>query len=160
MDRRHFGRAGLLASLAGLFTTRASAQETKPTAEPIEHRLVIKVSTDDHKVQALALGNAANYGKFYRDQNEPFDVEIVAFGPGFAMMHADVSQVKSNIEHLQQNLGATLTLSACQNSRRMTAETEGKTIDQIPQLPGVKDTPAGIVRVAALQEQGWSYVRP
>ena len=157
MDRRHFGRTGLLAGLAGLFTSAAHARETKPATT---HRLVIQVSTDDRKVQALALGNAGNYAKFYGGENQPFAIEIVAFGPGFSMMRADVSQVKDGIEHLRTSLGEAVTFSACQNSRRMMAENEGKTIDQIPQLPGIKDTPAGIVRVAILQEQGWSYARP
>jgi intracellular sulfur oxidation DsrE/DsrF family protein len=51
-------------------------------------------------------------------------------------------------------------ISGCQNSRRGIAAREGKTPEDIVQLPGVIDTPSGIVRVAELQEQGWSYVRP
>ena len=164
MDRRHFSRTGLIAGLAGLFAGSAAAADSKTDAGKSDsgkpHRLVIQVSTDDRKIQQTALGNAGNYAKYYKDKGEPYELEIVAFGPGYAMMRADVSMVKGNIESLQQSLGASITFSACQNSRHFAAESEGKTPDQIPQLPGIKDTPAGIVRVAVLQEQGWSYARP
>ena len=161
MDRRFFSRLGfgLLTGAATLAVTRAAADDTtKPDANA--HRLVIQVSTEDRKVQQLALGNAGNYAAYYKAKGEPYSLEIVAFGPGYSMMRADMSMVKGAVEELQQSLGAAVTFSACQNSRHAIAKSEGKTPDQIPQLPGVKDTPAGIVRVAELQAQGWAYARP
>ena len=164
MDRRAFSLTGGLAGLLGAALTGgvegAKAAEKAEGRGADKHRLVIQVSTDDRKVQAMALGNAGNYAAYYKAKGEPFAIEVVAFGGGYAMLRADVSMVKDSVEHLQRTLGDAITFSACQNSRRGIAESEGKTPDQIPQLPGVKDTPAGIVRVAELQEQGWSYARP
>ena len=40
------------------------------------------------------------------------------------------------------------------------AQAEGRSAEQIPELPGVTDVPAGVVRLVTLQEQGWSYIRP
>ena len=160
MNRRAFSLTSVLAGLfAGTGGLAQAAYKPDDTA-PGKHRLVIQVSTDDRKVQAMALGNAGNYAAHYKAKNEPFAIEVVAFGGGYAMLRGDISMVKGNVEALQRALGDTITFSACQNSRRGIAESEGKTPDQIPPLPGVRDTPAGIVRVAELQEQGWSYARP
>ena len=68
--------------------------------------------------------------------------------------------MKGEVATLQDKLGAALVISGCQNSRRALAESEGRKPEDIPQLAGVRDTPSGIVRVAELQDQGWSYVRP
>ncbi len=165
MNRRAFS---LTSVLTGLFAAGAAPAGIAKAAEEVaagtrsagKHRLVIQVSTDDRKVQATALGNAGNYAAYYQAKGEPFAIEVVAFGGGYAMVRGDTSTVKGDIEHLQQVLGNTITFSACQNSRRGIAEREGKIPDQIPQLAGVVDTAAGIVRVAELQEQGWSYARP
>ena len=158
MNRRAFS---LTSVLAGMFAGTGAQAAYKPDDKaPEKHRLVIQVSTDDRKVQAMALGNAGNYAAHYKAKGETFAIEVVAFGGGYAMLRGDISMVKGNVEALQKSLGDAITFSACQNSRRGIAESEGKTPDQIPQLPGVKDTPAGIVRVAELQEQGWSYARP
>ena len=171
MDRRAFGLAGLLAgALSSLTATRAAvaaaaneegagAAGAEKPGEP-RHRLVIQVSTDDAKVQRTALGNAGNYAAHYRARGEAFVIEVVAFGPGYGMLAVDTSAVKDRIAGLQESLGPAITFAACQNSRRGVAEAQSKTLDQVAELPGVTDTPAGIVRVAELQERGWAYVRP
>lgn len=163
MDRRAFnhGGLGLFAALSALFVSEARAAQ-RDTASPAasDNTVVISVTTDDRHNQALVLGNARNYAAYYKSKQEPYAVEIVAFGPGYNMLREDISMVKGEIESLQKDLGANLVLSACQNSRKHIAESEGKAPDEIKQLPGVRDTPSGIVRVAELQRQGWSYVRP
>ena len=68
--------------------------------------------------------------------------------------------MKGEVETLQKELGTALVVSACQNTRKAIAESMGKAPADIPLLPGVTETPSGIVRVAELQEQGWSYARP
>ena len=166
MNRRAFGLAGLVAGALASVTARAAVADKNTGAivagEPgmPKHRLVIQISTDDVKVQRMALGNAANYAAHYRAKGEPFAVEVVAFGPGYGMLMVDTSMVKDRIAQLQQSLGPTVAFAACQNSRRGVAEAQGKTPEQIVELPGTTDTPAGVVRIAELQEQGWSYVRP
>ena len=166
MNRRAFGLAGFFAGAFASVTARAAAagKDTGAagggTPSVAEHRLVVQVSTDDAKVQRMALGNAGAYAAHYRARGEPFALEVVAFGPGYGMLAVETSMVRDRIAQLQQSLGATITFTACQNSRRGVAEAQGKTPEQIVELPGIADTPAGVVRVAELQEQGWSYVRP
>jgi intracellular sulfur oxidation DsrE/DsrF family protein len=158
MDRRLFNSAGFgfFAGLGTLIATSANAAGDGKTG----HKVVVQVSAGEPQIQALALGNAGNYAAYYKAKGEPFKIEIVAFGPGYQMVRADVSPVKDEIAKLQAKLGDALVISGCQNSRRGIAAREGKTPEDIVQLPGVIDTPSGIVRVAELQEQGWSYVRP
>ncbi len=161
MDRRAFGLAGLLTgALAAVTATRATrAAAVNEPGEP-KHRLVIQVSTDDATVQRMALGNAGAYAAHYKASGESFAIEVVAFGPGYGMLAVDTSMVKDRVAALQASLGRAVTFAACQNSRRGVAEAKGKTPEQIIELPGVTDTPAGIVRVAELQERGWAYARP
>ena len=49
-----------------------------------ERKVVIQVSTDDAKVQKIALNNAVNLQKLYGIDN--VIVEIVAFGPGLSVL--------------------------------------------------------------------------
>lgn len=152
-DRRALGRGGL-GVVAALAAGSAVAADSKP------HRVAIQVSSEDRHTQALALGNAHNYAAYYKAKGEPYAIEIVAFGPGFAMVRGDMSMMKGEIETLQKELGDTLVVSACENTRKAIADSMGKQPDEIPLLPGVKETPSGIVRLAELQEQGWAYIRP
>lgn len=157
LDRRSFGHAGL-GMFAGLFATGAEAASNE--APSAAHRAVFQVSTDDRRTQALILGNAHNYAKFYKPKGEPFALEIVAFGPGFSMLRADLSMMKGELANLQEELGSALAVSACDNTRHALAESEGRKPDDIPLLPGIKNTPSGVVRLAELQNQGWAYLRP
>ena len=120
----------------------------------------MQVNSDDRRVQAGALGNAHNYATYYKAKGEPFAIEIVVFGPGFSMVRADMSMMKGDLETLQNDLGASLAFAACHNTRSALAASESKKPDDIPLLPGVQETPSGVVRLAELQEQGWAYIRP
>ena len=154
LDRRSFGRGAGLSAFAGLFATAAVADEAP------KHRAAFQISTEDRKAQALLLGNVRNYVAHYRAQGAACAVEIVAFGPGFSMLRGDISMMKGELEALQKDLGATLTVSACHNTRAGIAESEGRQPADIPLLPGVAETPSGVVRLAELQGQGWAYIRP
>ena len=57
-------------------------------------------------------------------------------------------------------LGGSITFAACQNTRKAVAKSAGKAPEAIPQIKGVADAPSGVVRLAELQQQGWSYVKP
>jgi intracellular sulfur oxidation DsrE/DsrF family protein len=155
MDRRFFNRAGggLFVGLAGLLAARPASAE--PTAK--QHRVALQVSSDDPAVMTLVLNNATNVAAYYRERNQDVQIEIVAFGPGYLMLR-DISPVKERISTIRQQLPFVI-LSACQNSRRSVATKENKKLEEIAQLPGTTDVPAGVVRLSELQEDGWSYVR-
>ena len=138
------------AFLAGMHT--ASSQNNSPKL----HKMVIQVSRDDMEGMNLALGNAVNAKKLYDQRGEQFEVEIVAYGPGITMLRADKSPVKDRIEEAKKAI-PNLVLSMCGNAKAAAEKREGH---EITPLPGVGVVPAGIVRVAELEEQGYVYIRP
>jgi hypothetical protein len=137
------------AFIAGMHS--ASSQNT-----PKLHKMVIQVSREDTEGMNLALGNAVNAKKLYESRGEQFQVEIVAYGPGITMFRTDKSPVKERLDEVKKEIPG-IVYSMCGNAKAAAEKREGHEI--IP-LPGVGVVPAGIVRVAELQEQGWIYIRP
>jgi intracellular sulfur oxidation DsrE/DsrF family protein len=160
MDRRMFHRFGLgiIAAFAPTSAEASPAEGTRSADQ--DHRVTIQVSSNDHETQALALANTRNFATFYKDKGEALAIEVVAFGPGYGMLQDDVSGVKPAVENLMRDFGASLSFVACQNTRKAIAKSKGVTPEEIKQIPGVKDTPSGVVRLAELQRQGWSYIKP
>ena len=120
------------------------------------HRYVIQVSRDDADGMNLALNNAMAAKRLYDSRGEQFQVEIVAYGPGITMLREDKSPVKDRIEEAKKAI-PNLVLSMCGNAKAGAERREGH---EITPLPGVGVVPAGVVRVAELEEQGWTYIRP
>lgn len=160
MNRRLFARTGasLLAASLALAGRSARAAAVMPAA-PSGHRVALQVSLADPVLMNLALSNISNIAEAYAARGETVAIELVAYGPGYAMLRAGTSPVAARIAAIRTRLPFVV-FSACQNARRGMAESEGKTIEQIQELPGVTDVPAGVVRLITLQEQGWSYIRP
>ena len=122
------------------------------------HRLVLHVGGDDPAQMRAALNNIANAHEEYGGRGQTVSIELVANGPGYTMLRADISPVKARLTEIH-NLFPDVVFSACQQSRRASAKAEHKTFAEIPQVPEARDIPAGVVRMADLQEQGWSYIR-
>ena len=137
------------AFLIGLHS--ASSQDS-----PKLHRMVIQVSREDTEGMNLALGNAINAKKYYDAKGEQFQVEIVAYGPGITMFREDKSPVKDRLEEAKKEIPG-IVYSMCGNAKAAAEKREGH---EIFPIKGVGVVPAGVVRVAELQEQGWVYVRP
>jgi hypothetical protein len=137
------------AFLAGMHT--ASSQNT-----PKLHKMVIQVSRDDMEGMNLALGNAVNANKLYTSRGEQFQVEIVAYGPGITMFRSDKSPVKDRLVEVKKEIPG-IVYSMCGNAKAAAEKREGH---EITPLPTVGVVPAGIVRVAELEEQGYVYIRP
>jgi intracellular sulfur oxidation DsrE/DsrF family protein len=154
MNRRLFSRSGLLALVAA--PSLAAAAESLPGPRP--HRLVLHVGGGSAIEMNVALSNILNATEYYSGLGKTVTIELVANGPGYAMLREDVSPVKARLAEVHMKLPGVV-FSACQNTRAAVAKTEGKTIEQIVQVPEATDVPAGVVRLSELQEQGWSYVR-
>ena len=120
-------------------------------AEDSHHKLVIQVSSADQKAMVIALNNAVNVQKAYGMDN--VDIEIVAYGPGLAMLTANHKLNKRVSSLAQQDI----TFSACNNTMKKIAQKTGKK----PKLTeGVQVVSAGVTRIIELQEAGYSYIRP
>jgi intracellular sulfur oxidation DsrE/DsrF family protein len=154
---RMLALAGCLVAAAAvghLVPIGAHAQGAKP------HRIAIQVDQNDPAVMNLALNNAQNAIDYYRDKGEKVDIEIVAFGPGLNMLRADTSPVKARIATMantDDTFPSKIVFSACHNTLEKMEKAAGHAIKIVPQARMV---PAGIVRLAELEAQGWSYIRP
>ena len=115
------------------------------------HKVVIQVSTDDPRTQKIALNNAVNLQKLYGVDN--VDVVIVAYGPGLTLL----TKKNKQAQRVQSLAMQGIRFNACGNTMKKITKKTGKK----PQIvAGVKVVPAGVARIAELQEQGYSYIRP
>ncbi|MDX1808839.1 MAG: DsrE family protein [Sulfurospirillaceae bacterium] len=115
------------------------------------HKVVIQVSTNDVKMQNIALNNAVNLQKYYGMDNVV--VEVVAYGPGLSIL-TNKSKFSKRVSSLAMS---DIRFSACHNTMLKIKKKTGK----LPHLSeGVKIVPAGVVRIAELEEQGYAYIRP
>jgi len=123
---------------------------------PKLHRMVLQVSREDTEGMNLTLANAINAKKLYDSRGEQFQVEIVAYGPGITMFRADKSPVKDRLAEAKKEIPG-IVYSMCGNAKAAAEKREGH---EVVPIDGVGVVPAGIVRVAELEEQGWTYIRP
>ena len=132
--------------ILGASNVAFSADEMQPAK-----KVVIQVSSDDARTQAIAMNNAVNLQKLYGVDN--ISIEIVAYGPGLGMLTAKNKQSERVKSLAMQNI----TFSACGNTMEKVAKKTGKK----PQLTeGVKIVQAGVARIIELQDSGYAYVRP
>lgn len=110
--------------------------------------VVIQVSEGDPAKWEMALINARNVQKAYRNKN--VGVEIVAYGPGLKMLRKD-SPLTSGLEEASRN---GVKLLACGNTMAMTHTSR----DELNPAVGV--VPAGVVEIMERQQEGYAYVRP
>ncbi len=151
MDRRWmFKWAAAGAGLASLVAT-ARAQENKKL-----HKIVLHVGFNSEESMKTALNNAKNAYEVYSKLGEEVTMEIVANSGGLHMLRDDTSPVKEQIRELLK-LDPKVALSACNNTKTGMEKKEGK---PVPIISEARVVPAGIVRLAELQEQGFAYVRP
>jgi uncharacterized protein len=139
----------------------ASLGQTKPHNETHStwnktHRIVIQVTQNDPAVMNMALNNAENLVKFYKDKGEAIEIEFVAYGAGLSMMRSDTSPVKDRLTSIHSTM-KNVTFTGCSNTLANQSKQESKTITLVPEARLV---PTGIARIVELEEQGWTYVRP
>lgn len=120
------------------------------------HRVAFHVDQNDPKVMNMTLNNVQNVKKYYDAKGEKVVIEVVAYGPGLMMYSEAKSPVKQRIAAMALEM-SDLKFSACGNTHRKMSEKAGKTLELISEAEMV---PSGVVQLIALQEEGYSYVRP
>ena len=141
MDRRRFVIA------ASLVATALAVPEAGAQALPA-NKLIMQVSDNDPAKWSLALNNAKNVQADLGAQN--VSIEIVAYGPGLAMLKAD--SVAAN--RIAEAMGAGVKVVACENT--MT----NQKIAKDDMLAGIGYVKAGVVEIMQKQQAGWAYLRP
>ncbi len=143
----------VVAALAGGLVFAFHAQAVNKT-----HRIVFQVDQNDPAVMNLVLNNVDNVMAYYHDKGEQAQVEVVAYGPGLNMLRADTSPVKDRLRHMaHDSFPSDVKFSACGNTKAGMEKKEGHPITIVPEASVVT---SGVVRLAELQEAGWSYIRP
>ena len=143
MPRRSFLATTGAATLIALLPAWAAAQASQPP----RNRAVFQVTDNDPARWNMILNNMANLKDGVG--NEGVEIELVAFGPGLAMLTAD-SSVKQRIAEALKD-GATV--NACQHTMR------NQKLTPADMLPGISYVPAGVVEVMKKPQQGWAYIR-
>jgi intracellular sulfur oxidation DsrE/DsrF family protein len=118
------------------------------TAAPVQNRVVMQVSDNDAGMWNLALNKARNLQADLGAKN--VEIEIVAYGPGIAMLKSD--SVVGN--RIGEALGSGVKVAACENTMR------GQKLQKSDMLNGIDYVGAGVVEIMQKQQQGWSYLRP
>ena len=139
----------LARAFAAVALALALAAPAAVTAEtPVKNRVVMQVSDNDAAKWNLALNNARNLQADLGASN--VEIEIVAYGPGLAMLKAE-SVVGNRID---EALHSGVKLVACENTMR------AQKVTQNDMLTGIGYVGAGVVEIMQRQQQGWAYLRP
>lgn len=142
ISRRFFAIASACAGLCAVLPALGQA----PAAS--RNRAVFQVTDNDPARWNMVLNNMRNLREGVGA--EGVEIELVAYGPGLAMLKAD-SPVKDRIADA---LRSGVQVNACQNT--MT----GMKLTPADMQPDIGYVPSGVVEVMRRQQQGWAYVRP
>jgi intracellular sulfur oxidation DsrE/DsrF family protein len=111
-------------------------------------KVVFQVSDADPKKWALALNNANNVLQALGKGK--VDIEIVAYGPGIAMLKLDSTAGNG----VADAVGNGIRVVACENTMK------AQKLTQADILPEVGFVPAGVVELMKRQQEGYAYIRP
>jgi intracellular sulfur oxidation DsrE/DsrF family protein len=113
-----------------------------------KHKVVFQVSDNDPAKWNLALNNARNVQADLGKAN--VEIEIVAYGPGLAMLRMGSPVSARLAQALDSNIG----LLACENTMQNTKVTRNDMYGRISYVQ------AGVTHIMKRQKEGWAYIRP
>ena len=113
-----------------------------------KQRVVFQVSDNDPAKWNLALNNARNVQQDLGKDN--VQIEIVAYGPGLAMLKAESKVADRLAGALDSNVG----LIACENTMQNTK------VQKSDMYGGISYVQAGVTHIMKRQREGWAYIRP
>jgi uncharacterized protein len=138
----------MLATIPSIARTEPAPLPDKPFAE---HRIVLQLSDNDPKKQALVISVAYNLLKLY--DPDKVAIEVVAFGPGI-----DLLRIGNDNRKLIESLVAQgVRFDVCLNTVDTIERETGKRPDIIPAAIPVQ---VGVGQILSLTENGYTLVRP
>ncbi|WP_420968470.1 hypothetical protein [Bradyrhizobium sp. B120] len=141
-----------------LLLTGSVAAVSRPEAKKPElrvHHVVLPINSDDPTTMRALISTALNLPKYYRERNEPFEIEVVAYNAGVHMLRADTSPVK-DLLRVVRGLTPEIRFVVCEATKLGMERAEGH---PLVLLDNVDLVPNGPGRIIELQEAGWSYIR-
>nr|WP_122013186.1 DsrE family protein [Maliibacterium massiliense] len=105
---------------------------------------------DERERWGMLLGNVANMLAYAKEQGTPFAIEVVANGPAVQ----DLVAQQSALEDRLAQICAQARICACNNALGMFG------IAPETLYSFVRVVPAGVVEIAARQQEGYAYIKP
>lgn len=147
-----FMLATVLALMLALVAPAARAQQAPLQDKPFaEHKVVLQLSDNDPKRQALVISVAYNLLKFY--DPDKVAVEVVTFGPGIDLLRTGNGKRKMVESLVAQGVRFDVCLNTVDTVERET----GKRPEIIPAATPVQ---VGVGQILLLTENGYTLVRP
>ena len=142
----------IAAPLALALSSAACAQQAPPQDKPFaEHKIVLQLSDNDPRKQALVISVANNLLKFY--DPDKVAIEVVAFGPGIDLLRSE-NPSRKQVESL---IAQGVRFDVCLN----TVDTIERETGKRPEiLPGATPVQVGVGHILLLTESGHTLVRP
>ena len=116
----------------------------------------LQVSDNDPGKMNAVLNVAADVSKYYSENGDEVEIQIVAFNAGLTMLRADKSPVVERLKSFKQGM-PNVSFIACENTLDSLTRAEGK---ETPLVDNAKRITAGVVTLVELGEKGWTIVRP
>jgi len=153
MDSRTTIRAMIAALLIMTAVPVLRAQQAPPLQDKpfAEHKIVLQLSDNDAKKQALVISVAYNLLKAY--DPDKVAIEVVAFGPGIDLLRTQ----SSNRKLVESLIAQGVRFDVCLNTVDTVERETGKRPDIIPAATPVQ---VGVGQILHLTENGYTLVRP
>jgi uncharacterized protein len=153
-DRRAIMRGFGAGAMAAIMLAAHDAQaEPAPLPDKpfAEHRIVLQLSDNDSKKQALVVSVAYNLLKLY--DPDKVAIEVVTFGPGIELLFPD----NSNRKLIESLVAQGVKFDICLNTVDTIERETGK---RPPYIPVATPVQVGVGQILSLTENGYTLVRP
>ena len=120
------------------------------------HRLALQISDNNPQKMTTVLNVAANVTRLYQERGAEVEIRIVAFNAGLHMLREDTSPVLDRLTSFGQSM-PNVTFAACGNTITGMTKKEGVAP---PISTHAEVGPAGVVELMALDQAGWTVIRP
>jgi uncharacterized protein len=144
--------AALVLGSATALLVPVRAQQAPLQDKPFaEHKVVLQLSDNDPRRQALVISVAYNLLQFY--DPDKVAIEVVTFGPGIDLLRPD-NDSRKLVESL---VAQGVRFDVCLNTVETVERETGKRPDIIPAATPVQ---VGVGQILLLTENGYTLVRP
>ena len=143
----------LLAALLPASVSPAARAQPAPLQDKpfAEHKIVLQLSDDDPKKQALVISVANNLLKAY--DPDKVAIEVVTFGPGIDLLRSE----NGNRKRVESLIAKGVRFDVCLNTVDTIERETGKRPDIIRAATPVQ---VGVAQILRLTENGYTLVRP
>lgn len=144
----------VIALVMVLACTQAYADEVLSESAPFaEHHLIMQVSQNEEVRKGLTLDVANNLGEHY-GSHDIVDIEIIAFGPGVALVLAEDNPHRQRIESL---MAQGVRFYVCGNTLDTLERKHGR---KPSVLQGVTRVQAGVAFMLEEIGRGYVHIKP